>query len=64
MLKIEIAKSTACLMLKDENDNLLNYHFINKYYFENCMTEEELHGYITDFAAHNNVTDYIMGGLV
>ncbi|MED3562300.1 hypothetical protein [Bacillus xiapuensis] len=63
MLKIEIAKSTACLMLKDEKDNLLDYHFINKYYFENVMTPEELEDFIEDFAAKNELTDYILGEL-
>jgi hypothetical protein len=61
-LTIEVAKSTACVMLKDENNNLINHEFINKYYFDNFMNEEGLNKLITEFAAKNNVSNYTFGG--
>ena len=56
MLKFEIAKSTACLMLKDQEDNLVDYQFVNKYHFENFMTWDELKAEIKTFFTRNNIT--------
>ena len=60
MYKIEIANETACIMLKDQEGNLINYQFINKYHFENSMTEEELQKEINKFAARNNVESILV----
>jgi hypothetical protein len=54
-MKFEIAKSTACLMLKDDNNNLLDYQFINKWYFENLMTQNELIQEIAAFLKRNGL---------
>jgi hypothetical protein len=54
-MKFEIAKSTACLMLKDDNNNLLDYQFMNKWYFENLMTQNELIQEIAGFLKRNGL---------
>jgi hypothetical protein len=54
-MKFEIAKQTACLMLKDNNNNLLDYQFINKWYFENLMTQNELIQEIAAFLKRNGL---------
>lgn len=55
-MKFEIAKSTACLMLKDQNGELVDYQFINKYHFENWMQWDELKAEIQAFFKRNNIT--------
>jgi hypothetical protein len=64
MLKFEIAKSTACMMLKDQEGNLVDYQFINKYYFENFMTWDDFQKDIQAFLFKNNVTEFIDGGFI
>lgn len=56
MLKFEIAKSTACLMLKDQDGNLVDHQFINKYYFQNFMSWDEFQKDIQSFFKRNNIT--------
>lgn len=56
MLKFEIAKSTACLMLKDQEGNLVDYQFVNKYYFLNFMTWDDFQQEIRAFFNRNNIT--------
>jgi hypothetical protein len=54
---IKVVKETACLMLVDQNNNLIDHEFINKYQFD-YMTKEELNNEIEKFAARNNLTNY------
>jgi hypothetical protein len=61
---LEIAKSTACLMLKSEDGELLDYQFINKYVFDNFMTNEELQEHAKNFLLKNKVVNFRYGGLV
>jgi hypothetical protein len=65
MYTIEIAKSTACIMLKDQEGKLVDYQFINKYHYENFMTLDELENEIHEIAVKNSITEYVIsGGLV
>jgi hypothetical protein len=59
MLKFEIAKKTACLMLKDQEGNLVDYQFVNKLHFENWMTWDELQQEIQSFFKRNNITGHM-----
>lgn len=64
MLKLEIVKSTACMMLKDSEGNLVDHQFVNKYYFDNFMTWDDFQKDIQAFLLKNNVTEFIDGGFI
>jgi hypothetical protein len=63
-LTIEIAKSTSCLMLKDDSENLIDYQFVNKYEFYNILEENKLTNLVKDFARKHKLDKFIWGGLV
>jgi hypothetical protein len=56
-MKFEIAKSTACLMLKDQSGKLVDYQFVNKYYFLNTMTWDDFYKEMKSFLKRNNIIE-------
>jgi uncharacterized protein YqkB len=66
-LTIEIAESTACLMLKDDNGNLIHNEFINKYNFIDNLVEkgnEYINSIVKEYARKHNLNNFVWGGLV
>jgi hypothetical protein len=66
-LTIEVAKSTACLMLKDDNGNLIHSEFIDKYNFIDNLVEkgnEYINSTVKEYARKHNLNKFVYGGLV
>ena len=63
-LTIEFAENTTCLMLKDQNSNLLDHQFINKYHFEDLVNEKGLPHIVNEYAKKHNIDKFVWGGVV
>jgi hypothetical protein len=63
-LTIEIAKETTCLMLVDNEKNLIGHQFINKYEFYDIVQENKLTQLVKNFARKYNLEKFYWGGLV